>query len=98
MIEKKYASAFFGTPLASELTAQRIDTLLVCGATTSGCIRATVVDALQHGFRPIVPIECVGDRSIEAHQANLRDIQGKYGDLVSLETAIGYLQGLNEGK
>ncbi len=92
LIKKKYASAFFGTALASELTSAGVDTLIVCGATTSGCVRASVVDALQHGFRPIVPLECVGDRSSEAHEANLMDIQGKYGDLVSLARARDYLK------
>ncbi len=94
LIEKKYASAFFGTALASELTALGIDTLIVCGATTSGCVRATVVDALQHGFRPVVPRECVGDRSPEAHRANLMDIQGKYGEVVELAKVVAYVAGL----
>lgn len=94
LIEKKYASAFFGTALAPELTAQGVDTLIVCGATTSGCVRATVVDALQHGFRPIVPEACVGDRSQTAHVANLTDIQGKYGDVVSLQEVIAYIDSL----
>lgn len=94
LIEKKYASAFFGTALASELTSLGVDTLVVCGATTSGCVRATVVDALQHGFRPIVPTECVGDRSYEAHEANLLDIQGKYGDVLPLERVLAALQSL----
>lgn len=98
LIAKKYASAFFGTALASELTALGVDTLVVCGATTSGCVRATVVDALQHGFRPIVPAECVGDRSPEAHEANLLDIQGKYGDVVTLERVLEYLGGQSPGE
>ncbi|MEJ2084084.1 MAG: isochorismatase family protein [Acidobacteriota bacterium] len=92
--EKKYASAFFGTSLASELTAHGVDTVIVCGATTSGCVRATVVDAMQHGFRPIVPEQCVGDRSAAAHRANLTDIEGKYGDVVDVEVVIDYLSGL----
>jgi len=92
--EKKFSSAFFGTSLASELTANRVDTVIICGATTSGCIRATVVDAMQHGFRPIVPEQCVGDRSSQAHRANLFDIQGKFGDVVDVEVAISYLDGL----
>lgn len=94
VVEKKYASAFFGTALELLLTASAVDTLIICGATTSGCIRATVVDAMQHGFRPIVPVECVGDRSAEAHDANLLDIQGKYGDVVELSSALAYLRGL----
>ena len=94
--EKKYASAFFGTSLASELTASQIDTVIICGATTSGCVRATVVDAMQYGFRPIVPQQCVGDRSPAAHRANLVDIEGKYGDVVDVDVAISYLANLKE--
>jgi len=92
IIEKQYASAFFGTALASTLTANRIDTLIVTGCTTSGCVRATVVDALQHGFRAIVPTECVGDRSSEQHAANLIDMDGKYGDVIELAEIIAILE------
>jgi len=92
IIEKRYASAFFGTPLASTLTAAGIDTLIVAGCTTSGCVRATVVDALQHGFRAIVPPECVGDRSAEQHAANLVDMDGKYGDVVDLVDVVATLE------
>jgi nicotinamidase-related amidase len=95
VIEKRYASAFFGTHLASMLTAGGIDTLIVTGCTTSGCVRATVVDALQHGFRAIVPRQCVGDRAAGQHEANLVDIDGKYGDVVDLHSVIVYLQGLD---
>jgi len=91
VIEKRYASAFFGTHLASTLTAAGIDTLIVTGCTTSGCVRATVVDALQHGFRAIVPRQCVGDRAPEQHTANLVDMDGKYGDVVDLADVIAYL-------
>lgn len=91
LVEKKYASAFFGTPLASTLAVLGVDTVIVAGATTSGCVRASVVDALQHGFRPIVPRPCVGDRSPEAHEANLVDIQGKYGDVKDLDEVLAYL-------
>ena len=93
VIEKRYASAFFGTHLASTLTAGGVDTLIVTGCTTSGCIRATVVDALQHGFRAIVPRECVGDRAPAQHEANLVDIDGKYGDVVGLQSVIDSLGG-----
>lgn len=93
ILEKKYASAFFGTPLASTLHAHGIDTVLVTGAMTSGSVRATVVDALQHGFRPIVPRACVGDRSPDAHHANLFDIHGNYGDVVELNEVLDYLAG-----
>ena len=87
VLSKAFASAFFGTPLASMLAGR--DTLVVCGASTSGCVRATVVDALQHGLAPIVPRECVGDRWQAAHEANLFDIEAKYGDVVSLSAAVG---------
>jgi maleamate amidohydrolase len=84
VLTKHYASAFFGTSLASLLTARRVDTLIVTGCSTSGCVRATAVDAMQHGFRVIVPRECVGDRAPEPHAANLFDIDSKYGDVMSL--------------
>lgn len=93
IIEKQYASAFFGTSLASTLTAMEIDTVIVAGCTTSGCVRATVVDALQNGFRPIIPPECVGDRSAEQHAANLIDMDGKYGDVVELANVISSIEG-----
>jgi maleamate amidohydrolase len=91
VIRKKYASAFFGTELAPTLTSQGVDTLIVTGCTTSGCVRASVVDALQHGFRAIVPAEAVGDRGQLPHQANLFDIDAKYGDVVSLAEVLDYL-------
>jgi nicotinamidase-related amidase len=94
ILEKRYASAFFGTHLASTLTAAGVDTLVVAGCTTSGCIRATVVDALQHGFRAIVPRECVGDRATVQHDANLVDMDGKYGDVEPLESVLAHLAGL----
>lgn len=94
IILKKFASAFFGTNLASLLTSQRIDTLIITGCTTSGCIRASVVDALQNGFRPIVPRECVGDRAQTPHEASLFDIDAKYGDVVSLKEVLEYLSSL----
>jgi nicotinamidase-related amidase len=88
---KLWASAFFGTPFASFLTAHGCDALVVTGASTSGCIRATVVDALQHGYRPVVPREGVGDRNPAAHEANLYDIDAKYGDVVSLDEVLAAL-------
>ena len=94
VIDKKYASAFFGTALASTLRTLAVDTVLVAGCTTSGCVRASVVDALQHGFRPIVPHPCVGDRAPEPHHATRLDIHGKYGDVVELDAALGYLESL----
>jgi len=94
VIVKKYASGFFGTYLASTLTMRAVDTVIVTGCTTSGCVRATVMDALAHGFRPIIPVEAVGDRAQEPHEANLFDIGSKYGDVVSTQEVIDYLERL----
>ena len=91
VIVKKQASAFFGTSLLTALISRSIDTLIVTGCTTSGCVRASVVDAFAHGFKPIVPSEAVGDRAQEPHEANLFDIDSKYGDVVSLEQVLAYL-------
>jgi nicotinamidase-related amidase len=95
VILKKGASAFFGTNLASILISQGVDTVVLCGATTSGCVRATAVDLLQYGFPTIVPRECVGDRAPEPHEANLFDIQAKYADVVSVEDALNYLDSVS---
>ena len=91
VLAKLFASAFFGTALSSLLTAAGCDSVIVTGASTSGCVRATVVDALQHGYRPVVPREAVGDRNRDAHEANLYDIDAKYGDVVSVEEALSSL-------
>lgn len=91
VVSKQYASAFFGTSLASTLTAWGIDTLLVSGVTTSGCIRASVVDCCSHGFIPIVIAEAVGDRHKAPHEANLFDMNAKYADVVSEAEAVAYL-------
>jgi maleamate amidohydrolase len=96
VIVKKGASAFFGTNLAAILVSQGVDTVVLCGATTSGCIRATAVDLLQHGFPTLVPRDCVGDRAQAPHEANLFDIQAKYADVVSLEDALAYLESVPE--
>jgi maleamate amidohydrolase len=97
VVLKKGASAFFGTNLSAILVAQGVDTVVLCGATTSGCIRATAVDLLQNGFPALVPRECVGDRARAPHEANLFDIQAKYADVVSLETAIAYVGRIASG-
>ncbi|WP_328390366.1 isochorismatase family protein [Streptomyces sp. NBC_00400] len=94
LIVKKGASAFFGTSLSALLTGLGCDTVLVCGATTSGCVRATAVDAVQSGFSVLVPRACVGDRAPGPHEANLFDIQAKYGDVIDLKDALAYLGGL----
>ncbi|WP_055487835.1 isochorismatase family protein [Streptomyces sp. WMMB 322] len=91
LVVKKGASAFFGTSLAATLVALGCDTVLVCGATTSGCVRATAVDAVQSGFPVLVPEECAGDRAQGPHDAALFDIQVKYGDVVPLADALAYL-------
>ncbi|MBV4519037.1 isochorismatase family protein [Pseudomonas sp. SWRI74] len=92
VISKQYASAFFGSSLASMLHSQGIDTVVLAGCSTSGCIRATAVDAVQHGFRTIVVRECVGDRHPAPHEANLFDINSKYGDVVSKQEAIAHFK------
>lgn len=91
LVTKKGASAFFGTSLAAMLAAAGCDTVLVCGATTSGCVRATAVDAVQSGFPVLVPRQCVGDRAKGPHEAALFDIHAKYGDVVDLDDALNYL-------
>ncbi|MFM9888095.1 MAG: isochorismatase family protein [Burkholderiales bacterium] len=91
LLVKKYASCFFGTDLVSRLLAHRIDTLIITGCTTSGCVRASAVDACQTGFRPMVVREAVGDRSVAAHDQSLFDLQAKYADVVSLEETLAYL-------
>ncbi len=96
VVVKKGASAFFGTNLTAVLVSQGVDTVILCGATTSGCIRATAIDLLQNGFPTLVPRECVGDRAQAPHEANLFDIQAKYADVVSAEDAIGYLESVPE--
>jgi maleamate amidohydrolase len=92
IVLKKGASAFFGTNLAAILVSQGIDSVLLCGATTSGCIRATAIDLLQYGFPALVPRECVGDRAQAPHEANLFDIHAKYADVVSLDDALVYVE------
>lgn len=91
VIVKKGASAFFGTNLAAVLVAQRADTVILCGATTSGCIRASAVDSVQSGFPTLVVREAVGDRAQGPHESNLFDINAKYADVVSLDDALAYL-------
>ena len=92
VILKKGASAFFGTNLPSILVSQDVDTVIMCGATTSGCIRATAIDLLQYGYPTLVPRECVGDRAQGPHEANLVDIQAKYADVVSVEEVQAYIE------
>jgi maleamate amidohydrolase len=91
VIEKQAASAFSGTSLATVLTSFHVDSIVVCGATTSGCVRATVVDACMAGWPTFVPRECVGDRASGPHDANLFDIDAKYGDVLPLLNAVEIL-------
>ena len=91
VITKQYASAFFGTSLASTLTALAVDTLLIAGVSTSGCVRASTLDACQHGFIPLVVRDAVGDRHPAPHEANLFDLQAKYAEVISLQQAKEYL-------
>ena len=91
VISKQYPSAFFGTSLASTLTANGHDSLIISGLTTSGCIRATCVDCCSHGFIPIVVEEAVGDRHEAPHRANLFDMNAKYGDVVRQAEVLTYL-------
>lgn len=89
---KRMPSAFFETPLASFLTWHRVDTVVITGGSTSGCVRATAVDALSHGYRAIVPIECVADKHESYHFANLTDLQLKYADVVTVQDVIDQIE------
>ena len=88
VMPKLFASGFFGTSLGAMLAARGCDTVVVTGASTSGCVRATAVDALQHGYRVVVPREAVADRAEGAHQATLTDLDAKYGDVVGIDEAV----------
>lgn len=92
VVEKQWASGFFGTDLHAQLTAGQADSLVVTGLTTSGCVRATAVDGLQHDYRVVVPRQAVGDRNQEAHQANLFDLHAKYADVQDLSVVLLQLE------
>lgn len=91
VVTKQYASAFFGTSLAATLTSWGIDTTVICGLSTSGCVRATGIDAVQHGFRPMVVADACGDRADAPHDANLFDLGAKYADVVDEAEAVRHL-------
>ena len=91
VVTKQYASSFFGTSLAATLTAGGIDTVVVTGFSTSGCVRATALDALQHGFRPIVVADACGDRDAATHDQNLFDLDSKYADVLSEQDVVAHL-------
>ncbi len=92
VILKKYPSGFFGTHLSSVLTTHHIDTVVLCGSTTSGCVRATALDLFSHGYPTLVPRDAVADRAAGPHEANLFDMDAKYVDVISSEEAIEYLR------
>lgn len=94
VLRKRLPSAFFGTELAAHYTAKGVDTLVIIGCTTSGCVRASVLDAMSSGFRPIVVTDCVGDRAIAPHEANLFDLGQKYADLMARDEVIAALAAL----
>ncbi len=94
VISKQYPSAFFGTSLAATLTAGGIDSLIITGLTTSGCIRATCIDAVSHGFIPIVVADACGDRHAAPHEANLFDMNAKYADVIDENTVLDHLKSL----
>jgi len=91
VIYKETPSVFFGTPLMSYLTIRSVDTLVVCGTSTSGCVRASVVDAFSHGLKLAVVEECTFDRGEVSHKVNLFDIHQKYADVISLQEALAYI-------
>lgn len=97
IIEKQGVSAFFGTGLNNLLREQSVDSLVVAGLTTSGCVRATAVDGLQYDYRVVVPREATGDRNRDAHSANLFDLNAKYADVVALQDVLEYISHLSEG-
>ena len=92
-LEKRHASSFHGTDLDNWLRANQVDTVVVTGLTTSGCVRATAVDGLQNNYRVLVPREACGDRDEQAHEANLYDLNAKYADVVSLREVLDSLPG-----
>lgn len=94
IINKKFASAFFGTNLASLFTSEGVDTVIVTGSTTSGCVRASALDALQNGFIVVVPREAVADRAQSPHEANLFDLNAKYADVIGLQETLHYLKNI----
>ena len=91
VVVKQYASGFFGTSLASTLTSLGVDTLIITGVSTSGCVRATALDACQHGFVPIVVRDACGDRDQRVHEANLFDLDAKYADVVSEQEVLEWM-------
>ena len=98
VIYKERASAFFGTPLIAHLQQKRIDSLIICGESTSGCVRASTVDAYSYGFHNVVVEECTYDRSLITHKVNLFDLHHKYADVMHIEEVLAHLDGLARGR
>jgi maleamate amidohydrolase len=96
LLKKIFPSVFFDTELAAILTGREVDTVIITGMSTSGCVRATAVDALQHGFRPLVVRDAVADRDPVAHENALRDLELKYADVVSTQNVVAYLAEIEE--
>lgn len=94
VIEKQWASGFFKTGLEDLLNEQGVDSLVITGLTTSGCVRATAVDGLQHDYRVVIPAEAVGDRNDDAHRANLFDLNAKYADVLNLKEVLKLIEDL----
>lgn len=97
LLVKKWPSFFHGTPLASLLAASQRDTVIVTGCMTSGCVRATVVDAFSSGYRTLVPEDCVGDQGREGHESNLRDVHRRYAEVTTAAEVVAYLEALAAG-
>ena len=98
VIHKERASGFFGTPLVAHLNAMNVKSLIVCGESTSGCVRATVTDAFAYGFHTVVVEECVFDRSMLSHKVNLFDLHHKYADVMHVDEVLAHLEGLSRRK
>jgi maleamate amidohydrolase len=96
IVEKQWVSAFFGTELGNWLMEQSVDSLVVTGLTTSGCVRGTVVDGLQYNYKVVVPREATGDRNLDAHEANLFDLNAKYADVTDLQDVLDHVTGLSK--
>jgi maleamate amidohydrolase len=97
LLVKKWPSFFHGTPLVSLLTAAQCDTVIVTGCMTSGCVRATTVDAFSYGYRTLVPEDCVGDQGLDAHLSNLRDVHRRYAEVTTADDVVEYLAGVTAG-
>jgi nicotinamidase-related amidase len=94
VLEKRFPSGFYGTNLHSYLTRCEVDTVVVTGNSTSGCVRATVIDAVSAGFRVVIPRQCVADRVALSHVVNLFDMDAKYGDVMDVDAVLSHLQSI----